>query len=99
MNRTIKFRGCDMDTGEIVYGFAIFHPWGAASIAPIKNPSDTWSEVYPDSVVQLVGFDKNGAEVYEGDTVVNPRDRTHFKAAMNHIYTVKIYVKEASNNA
>ena len=44
----------------------------------------------------LVGYDANGNEVYEGDTVVNPRDGTRFKAAMNHIYTVKIYVKEAS---
>ena len=27
--------------------------------------------VYPDSVAQFVGYDKNGAEVYEGDDVIS----------------------------
>ena len=39
----------------------------------------------------LVGVDKNGREVYEGDKVKNPVDGTTFQAAMNHINTIKSY--------
>lgn len=93
--RTIKFRGRDVydklhfgDLWQRGDGTLIFD-WEAS----------LWFRVHKDSIAQLVGFDKNGHEVYEGDTVINPRDGTHFKAAMNHIYTVKIYIKEAPDNA
>ena len=91
--RPIKFRGRDL-AGKMRFGH-----YAITGGRPYIIEEHVWCEVYPDSVVQLVGFDKNGEEVYEGDTVVNPRDGTRFKAAMNHIYTVKIYVKEAPSNA
>ena len=86
MNRPIKFRGRCVGNGTLLYG-DLTHEFDDVYVG-------SW-RVEPESVAQLVGFDKDGAEVYEGDIIVNPRDNTRFKAAMNHIYTVKIYVKEA----
>ena len=75
--RPIKFRGRDVHTGEVIYG--------ALRIIGI-NPhiykeahcyyEEELIEVDPDSVAQLVGYDANGKEVYEGDTVVDRKGRT-----------------------
>ena len=65
--RKIKFRGRDVDTGRMVYGCFIVGRSGQPCIA--TNYTAAY-EVQPDSVAQLVGFDVNGHEVYEGDTVV-----------------------------
>ena len=86
MKRPIKFRGYDTDFPMV--GMVTF------TLDDLLVESESYGLVHPDSIAQLVGYDKNGKEVYEGDTVINPRDGTHFKAAMNHIYTVKIYIKE-----
>lgn len=97
--RPIKFRGRRNDNGELVYGSYVREVY--SDIGTIHGIVDEGGEEFlidEDSVAQLVGVDKNGAEVYEGDTVINPRDGTRFKAAMNHIYTVKLYIKEASDN-
>ena len=104
MKRPIKFRGRVPENyhhygGKTVCGSLVMY-----------REDDYWAQGYPnwivpfderraypvdeDSVAQLVGYDADGREVYEGDSVINPRDSTRFKAAMNHIYTVKIYVKE-----
>ena len=71
--RTIKFRGKRIDNGEYVYGgeFRI----GVISGKPIIDFYDNrqrrvGSEVVPDSVALFTEFvDKDGAEVYEGDTL------------------------------
>lgn len=97
--RPIKFRGRRNDNGELVYGSYVREVY--SDIGTIHAIIDEGGEEFlvdENSVAQLVGYDKNGAEVYEGDTVINPRDGTRFKAAMNHIYTVKLYIKEASDN-
>ena len=70
MQRPIKFRGRDIDTGEIIYGD--FRKIGIH--AHIFKEADCYYEeelieVDPDSVAQLVGFDSEGNEIYEGDTV------------------------------
>ena len=68
--RPIKFRGRDIDSGEYV-----FAELGQVSeeINPGYLSFITEGDVYTvdsDSVVQLVGYDANGKEVYEGDTVI-----------------------------
>ena len=80
----IKFRGrfwlkglepCDVNTrlsdGDFVFGgYArmMFLFEDAEGDFIIKNDGAAFL-VYPDSVAQLVGYDANGEEVYEGDTV------------------------------
>ena len=63
MNRTIKFRGRDA-YGKYRYGFYV----ECSGISYITENHDG-DEVAPDTVAQLVGYDKNGKEVYEGDTI------------------------------
>ncbi len=93
--RTIKFRGLDA-YGKLHYGDL----WQRTDGTILFDHNEhVWQRIHPDSVAQFVGYDINGEEIYEGDIVRNPRDNTRFKAAMNHIYTVKIYEKEASDNA
>ena len=65
--RPIKFRGRDLDSGEYVF-------FNLEDI--LLDVAGSYSEyvglhnIDPDSVTQLVGYDKNGKEVYEDDTVI-----------------------------
>ena len=63
MNRPIKFRGKRVDNGEFVYG-DLLHVFNKVYV-------NIW-QVEPDSVAQLVGFDRDGNEVYEGDIFIVP---------------------------
>lgn len=70
MKRPIKFRGVDIDTGEFVYA-----ELGQVS-AEINDEylsfiTDDMHLVDADTIVQLVGFDADGREVYEGDIIVD----------------------------
>lgn len=76
--RPIKFRGRvpdsdNRDGGKIVFGSLVDHgetPHGYRYwIYPLEG--DRNYPVEPDSVAQLVGYDANGKEVYEGDTIVD----------------------------
>lgn len=73
MNRIIKFRGRWVDDGEYVFGE---FGQGATSGEPViyfyDKDAQQWvgATIYPDTVAQLVGYDKNEKEVYEGDTIV-----------------------------
>lgn len=82
--RPIKFRGACVGNGTLVYG-DLTHEDEQIFVGD-------W-QVKPESVSQLVGIDRDGREVYEGDIIIN-RDGTRLKATMNHICTVKIYVLE-----
>ena len=95
--RTIKFRAKTFND-EIVFGDLIhlnFKYLPAVHLFIVDFNGE--HEVVPDSVAQLVGFDRNKQEVYERDELANPNDGSIFKAALNHIYTVKAYDLFRSN--
>lgn len=72
--RPIKFRGRyvkDYVGNEyIAEGEMIFGGFVMLDGKPHIIPHDLALEVEPDSVAQLVGYDANGKEVYEGDAVL-----------------------------
>ena len=74
MKRTIKFRGRDM-TGHFVYGLLTKkRSRHSGEISWAIATGIRQSEVIPvneNSIAQLVGFDANGREVYEGDILVD----------------------------
>lgn len=60
--RPIKFRGKRVNNGEFIYGqLTHVHPKFYVG----------GREVKPESVAQLVGYDCDGREVYEGDILVD----------------------------
>lgn len=76
--RPIKFRGRVPDTdkldgGRIVYGSLVDYGEDAGLyrywIHPIGGGGRNYFPVDENSIAQLVGYDANGNEVYEGDTV------------------------------
>lgn len=85
MNRKIKFRGRRTDNGELVYGNGIYQDLPVTEkqkelgfvsrtyIIGTEFPlvAKLWHFVEPESVAQLVGYDKDGREVYEGDKVTS----------------------------
>lgn len=64
--RPIKFRGRDIDSGEEVFfdleDILLDVAGGYSEYIGLHN-------IDPDTVAQLVGYDANGKEVYEGDTI------------------------------
>lgn len=65
MNRPIKFRGCDM-MGKMRFGH-----YAITGGHPYIIEEHVWCEVEPESVAQLVGYDINDKEVYEGDELIS----------------------------
>ena len=77
MKRTIKFRGRDMN-GRLVYGLLtkkkLRHSGDIVWAIAMGDCSQSETvPVNPSSIVQLVGYDKDGNEMYEGDTVTDSR--------------------------
>ena len=70
--RPVKFRGRDIDTGEFVYA-------ELGEVSAKLNPeyltfiTDDVHTIAEDSIAQLVGYDCNGREVYEGDELTDNR--------------------------
>jgi len=64
--KPIKFRGRDIFTGELHYGFYRTDEDGANILEDRHGYL-----VEPDSVAQLVGYDRDGNEIYEGDVVIS----------------------------
>ena len=63
MKRPIKFRGYDTDypmAGTVTF-----------TLEDLLAESESYGLVHPDSIAQLVGYDKDGREVYEGDIIVD----------------------------
>lgn len=69
MSVPIKFRGRDIDSGEFVYGDLIHDDAGVLIF------NGHYYRVDKESVAQLVGYDKNGRKVYEGDIVTDKNGR------------------------
>ena len=70
-NIPIKFRGVNiLDTGTLKKGETIC---GRILMqyqdGKVWLGNDTGTYVDPDSISQLIGFDSNGEEIYEGDSV------------------------------
>ena len=65
----IKFRGKDKNG----YLFGSHHILKDGSHVIIDEGSWYYGRVYPDTVAQLVGYDKDGNEVYEGDILINQK--------------------------
>ena len=72
-NIPIKFRGKDIIGGGYLYGDYVSRDEGCA--IRIQHQTDLFDmheyeiAVDPDSVTQLIGYDVDGTEIYEGDTV------------------------------
>jgi len=70
-NIAIKFCGKSTNTPNVVYGDLIHYDNSVC----IKDAKGTWA-VYPDSIAQLIGFDIDGEEIYEGDILVDADNNT-----------------------
>lgn len=118
MNRPIKFRGRvinrkaalgnEAEIGDLVTGsLIIYEEEPARRRCWIKRQEKNHVHIdYPvdeDSIAQLVGYDANGNEIYEGDYVyvrTNRGNITFKPATMIDIHLVHTYkLKETSDNA
>lgn len=59
--KKIKFRGKSLDNGKMFYGYL----WHSETFGATVNGV----VVDPESVAQLIGYDKNGKEIYSDDEV------------------------------
>ena len=66
--REIKFRGQDLVSGNLLFG-DLLHARGELLI--LEFGSKVARTVKKDSVAQLVGYDCDGKEIYEGDKVID----------------------------
>lgn len=87
MRVPIKFRGADIISGEYHYGDYVTRSEGCAIRVRENDKLFDMHEyeiaVKPESVAQLVGYDANGAEVYEGDEI--------FDAECDDTVTAELY--------
>jgi len=67
----IKFRGKNSFNGKLVYGDCVHQ--GEFVFIRYRADNNIYyaDKVAPDSVAQLVGYDMDGEEVYEGDALLS----------------------------
>ena len=73
--RPIKFRGHvpdsdKLDGGKVVYGSLVVYATGMYTHWIYTEGAERNYPVEPESVAQLVGYDRDGQEVYEGDVLI-----------------------------
>ena len=72
---TIKFRGKEFKTGNIVFGKYLTsthnHEEGEEKVIWIGDEENGYHIVEDDSIAQLVGYDSDGKEIYEGDELID----------------------------
>ena len=98
MTRPIKFRGRDM-TGHFFYGLLTRKKIRSSgevvfAIALSEKQSET-IPVNENSIAQLVGFDADGNEVYEGDELVLQNGAEYVAKLFGNI-TSSVKLKEAT---
>ena len=69
--RKIKFRGRDLN-GHTIYGGI-----SRNGKAIVLDDAGSRALVAPKSVAQFVGYDTNGKEIYEGDTLIDEKGFTY----------------------
>lgn len=67
--RLIKFRGIEVSTGETVYSQSIKFD---GDFIWLRDEFYNWLEIKLESIVQLIGYDELGNEIYEGDEFADP---------------------------
>ena len=88
MNRTIKFRGVEFFSKKFVYG---------QTIRETEDGFDIWTGddwLHCTDLAQLVGYDVDGNEVYEGDTIVLQNGAEYVAKLFGNI-TSPVKLKEA----
>ncbi len=104
MNIPYKFRGIDED-GKYVYGDYVTRENGCAIRFKEKK---TLIKIYvyevtvkPETVAQLIGFDIDGKEIYEGDTLIdkdgNIWDKLEIYSDVDNAFTVQKYKLRLKN--
>lgn len=74
--RPIKFRGLDIDSGEeVVFDLSDI----LLDVAGSYSEYIGLHNIAPESVVQFVGYDKHGREVYEGDILQMDWNGKHYE--------------------
>lgn len=79
--RPIKFRGVTSKQ-RIVFGYP-FQYRGQKTWRILDEHAEQW-KIKPESLAQLVGYDKNEKEVYEGDTLIDD-DGAEFVASLQGV--------------
>lgn len=67
--RKIKFRAKSFWTGRMVFGDLVHNNEGEPEICYVDDNKVRAAAICPESVAQLVGYDADGNEVYEGDVI------------------------------
>ena len=113
MKRAIKFRGRvinrkaavgnEAEIGDLVTGsLSIYEEEPARRRCWIKRQEKNHVHIdYPvdeDSISQLVGYDKDGREVYEGDKLVSVDNGAVWVAVLNPTVTLPKYEHLESSN-
>ena len=93
--RPIKFRGVTCksrfyEEGKIVYGGTLSYFMGKDKPQIADETPQGWESipVKPDSISQLIGVDKKGNEIYEGDEIVS-RFGSYCYATFRHYGGIK----------
>lgn len=77
MKRPIKFRGVDTEDG--VRDTVTF------TLEDLLAESENYGLVDPDSIAQLVGYDKDGREVYEDDLLVDEGGQRYYSILASEV--------------